>query len=86
MDYRKPRMLEKSIEVSARSRPIKVAYLVPFEETDRAHLILDAVFCEAHTRWGGTKTLILPVDADVTQVEHFYNWLAFFDPDFVKTL
>ena len=76
-------MLEKSIEVSARSRPIKVAYLVPFEETDRAHLILDAVFCEAHTRWGGTKTLILPVDADVTQVEHFYNWLAFFDPDFV---
>ena len=83
MDYGKPRMLERSIEVSARSRPIKVAYLVPLEETDRAHLILDAVFCEAHTRWGGTKTLILPVGSDVTQVGHFYNWLAFFDPDFV---
>lgn len=40
MDYRKPRMLEKSIEVSARSRPIKVAYLVPFEVTVRAHSIL----------------------------------------------
>ena len=41
MNLDQPKSLGNSIEVKASNRPIKVAYLVPHEETDINHMIID---------------------------------------------
>ena len=47
--------LNRSVGVNEFNRPIKVAYLVPSVEETRTHWILDAIFYESYTRWGGAK-------------------------------
>lgn len=71
------------MEAKASNRPIKIAYLVPFDETPRTHMVLDAVFYESYTRWGGVYTLLVPTTADEFMLAGFQQWLEHYDPDFV---
>jgi rubrerythrin len=75
--------LGKNIEVRASNRPIRIAYLIPYEETDSNHWIIDAVFCECYTRWSGARTLIVPTNSDRFLHEEYQFWLESYDPDFV---
>lgn len=72
-----------NIQVGASSRPIKVAYIVPTDENQNTHWILDSIFYESYTRWGGASSLIIPSDKDRFQEKNYEDWLEFFDPDFV---
>ena len=73
----------KAVEVKASNRPIKIAYLVPSEETPENHMILDAIFNESYARWAGVYTLIIPSNHTTFQQPEYRSWLKFFDPDFV---
>ena len=75
----------KAVEVKASNRPIKVAYIVPHDETPINHMILDAVFHESYTRWAGAYTLVIPADSTTFLHSEYKSWLEFFDPDFVYT-
>lgn len=75
--------LQKSIGVSAYNRPIKIAYLVPCEENERSQWILDAVFYESYTRWGGTNTLFIPTMSSQFDGDGYESWIKSFDPDFI---
>ncbi len=75
--------LQRSVGVKAYNRPIKVAYLVPVSEETRTHWILDAIFYESYTRWGGSNTLVIPTRTNQFDSENYEYWLNFFDPDFI---
>lgn len=75
--------LQKSVGVQAYNRPIKVVYLVPSSEDERTHWILDAIFYESYTRWGGANTLIIPTQSNQFDGDGYEHWLKSFDPDFV---
>ncbi|TKR34125.1 hypothetical protein FCE95_07630 [Luteimonas gilva] len=83
MRWNRPSSLGKTVEVTASSRPIKVAYLVPLDDLEEAHLILDAVFYESYTRWAGVYTLIVPISGGRFLDESFRSWLDHFDPDYL---
>lgn len=85
MKLQQTRNLGRSVEITSANRPIKVAYLVPAEESAVTHMILDAVFYESYTRWGGIYTLIIPCKRDAFLRDTYAAWLQFFDPDFVYT-
>lgn len=85
MRWSRPAPLGKSIEAIASNRPIKVAYLVPVDEARETHLILDAVFYESYTRWGGAYTLVIPVSSDGFHAAEYRHWLSHYDPDFVMS-
>lgn len=74
---------EINVHAEAATRPIKVAYFVPSSESDETQWILDSVFYEAYTRWGGTSSLVIPCNKDGFQNESYGPWLTFLDPDFV---
>lgn len=81
----RPQSLGKTVAVTATNRPIKIAYLVPYNESALTHLILDAIFYESYTRWGGVYTLIIPVNSGNYSEPNYEPWLEFFDPDFIYT-
>jgi ribosomal protein S27E len=81
----RPKSLDKNITVKANNRPIKIVYLVPYEESPSNHEILDAVFHESYTRWGGALTLIIPTNNNSFLHEEYSKWLEFYDPDFIYT-
>ncbi len=83
MNTDRPNRLENPIDVRVASRPIKVAYLVSADEILANHLIMDAIFAESYTRWGGAFTLIVPTNGHEFADKAFSNWLAFLDPDIV---
>ena len=85
MNLDHPKNLGKTIEVKASNRPIKIAYLVPHEESYVNHMIVDAVFYESYTRWAGAYTLIVPSSSKGFLDPAYEAWLEFFDPDFVYT-
>ena len=85
MNLSQSQNLGKSVEVTARNRPIKIAYLVPFEETSVDHMIVDAVFHESYTRWAGAYTLIIPTNSNDFLHPEYADWMEFFDPDFIYT-
>ena len=65
---------------SARPRPIRVAFLV--EDGDHSDLILDGIFADCYSRWGGRFSLIAPcVGGRVSPT--YWPWLEAFDPDVV---
>ena len=66
--------LGQSVEMEATNRPVKIAYLVPHENLPQAHLILDAVFYESYTRWGGGFTLAVPTAAESFLDLGFRDW------------
>lgn len=81
----RPESLGKTIEVKAGCRPIKIAYLVPYDELSVNHMVLDAVFYESYTRWAGVYTLIIPSSSKGFLDPTYETWLEFLDPDFVYT-
>ena len=82
-DYNLNKTLNKSITVSALERPIKIAYIVPYEESKKHHCLLDEIFDESYSRWAGVKTLIIPSSKDKFLKSEYENWLSFYDPDFI---
>ncbi len=85
MNYNRSKNLGKTIEVKAVSRPIKIAYLVPHEESESNHWIIDAVFHESYTRWAGALTLLIPTNSNNFLYKEYEGWLELYDPDFVYT-
>jgi hypothetical protein len=85
MYFERPQQLHTNVQVKAINRPIKIAYLVPHEETASNHWVIDAVFYESYTRWSGARTLIIPTDSHQFLHPGYANWLAFYDPDFIYT-
>lgn len=61
-------------------RPVRVAFLV--EPGEHAALVLDGVFADCYSRWGGRFSLIVPC-ANGRIVDDYWPWLATFDPDIV---
>jgi hypothetical protein len=80
-----PKSLGKSVEVKASNRPIKIAYVVPHDESSNSHALIDAVFYESYTRWAGAYTLIVPSTSNAFLDTTYEAWLKFFDPDFICT-
>ncbi|MDH5741507.1 MAG: hypothetical protein OEY77_14390, partial [Nitrospira sp.] len=75
----------KTIEVKSSNRPIKVAFLVPHQETVENHMVLDGVFHESYSRWAGAYTLIVPTNSKDFLHPEYGGWLEKFDPDFIYT-
>ena len=83
MRWDRPNSLGKTVEVKANNRPVKIVYLVPFDDTSQTHMNLDAVFFESYTRWGGVYTLIIPTEAQKFMDDGYGQWLKHYDPDFI---
>ncbi|WP_277962694.1 hypothetical protein [Pseudomonas sp. RIT-To-2] len=64
----------------ARTRPIRIAYLV--EPGEHADLMLDGIFADCYARWGGRFSLIIPC-ADGAVMADYWPWLESYDPDVV---
>lgn len=77
------RPLERNLEVTAKTRPIKIAYIAPAENNPETHLMLDAIFHEAYTRWAGAHTLLIPSTNDAFTDTVYKDWLEFYDPDYI---
>lgn len=63
-----------------RSRPLRITFLV--EPSEHADLMLDGIFADCYSRWGGRFSLIVPC-ADGQIVAGYWQWLEAFDPDIV---
>ncbi|WP_340680908.1 hypothetical protein [Paraglaciecola sp.] len=74
---------KKSINVRYSNRPLKVAFIVPFADDKFSQWILDGIFYEAYTRWGGAKSLIIPFSNDDFISDRYLDWLGQYDADFV---
>lgn len=85
MYFSRPKTLDRAVEIKATNRPIKIAYLVPHEDITINHWIIDAVFYESYTRWGGGRTLIIPTNNDSFLFTEYEDWLKCYDPDFIYT-
>ena len=85
MNQSHPTNIGKAVEVRASNRPLKIAYVVPYEESSVNHMIIDAVFHESYTRWAGAYTVIIPASSKEFLHPGYQSWLEFFDPDFVYT-
>lgn len=73
----------KSINLRYSNRPVKVAFIVPTSKDNNSQWILDGIFYEAYTRWGGSKSLIIPFDEHTFISDDYLSWLDHYDPDFV---
>jgi hypothetical protein len=70
----------KQLATTATARPIRVAYLV---DTDRCpDSLLDAIFSEAYSRWGGRRTLIAPAKPEGIDPA-YEDWLWHYDADII---
>lgn len=83
MRWNLPSSLGKTVEAKATNRPVKIAYLVPFDDASHTHMVLDAVFFESYTRWAGTYTLVIPTQTQEFLVDGYDEWLKHYDPDFI---
>ena len=81
----RPAALPRPVEGSASNRPVKIVYLVNYEESPEGHMVLDGVFFEAYTRWGGAYTLVVPVSGQDFLDNGYESWLQNYDPDFIYT-
>jgi hypothetical protein len=64
----------------ATARPVRVAYLV--DTDDCPDELLDNIFLEAYSRWGGRRTLIVPAKPDGID-GRFAEWLGYYDADII---
>jgi hypothetical protein len=83
MRWDRPSSLGKTVEAKATNRPVKIAYLVPFDDAPHTHLNLEAVFFESYTRWAGVYTLVIPTKAQEFSADGYDEWLKHYDPDFI---
>ena len=80
-----PSPLPRTVEASASNRPVKIAYLVAHDESAKSHMVLNGVFYEAYTRWGGAYTLVVPISNQDFFDARYEEWLQHYDPDFLYT-
>ena len=71
-------ILEHQVAVRARTRPIRVCYML--EDNVDASEILTEIFAECYARWRGVYTLIVPVVAGKID-DRYLASLRSFDPD-----
>src|SRR5688572_28419324 len=83
MRWDRPSSLGKTVEVKATNRPVKIAYLAPFDDAPHTHLNLDAVFFESYTRWAGAYTLVIPTKPQEFMADGYGEWVRHYDPDFI---
>ena len=69
-----------TIRCYVRPRPTRVAYLV--DENEYSDGILDQVFAECFSRWGGRYSLVVPCEGGKPR-SVYMPWLAVYDPDVV---
>lgn len=69
-----------SLKGAVTARPIRVAYLIP--QDGHSDSMLDAVFAECHSRWGGRFSLLVPVK-DGALEPSYLPWLTAYDPDII---
>ena len=69
-----------SLKAYHRSRPVRVAFLVE-EHADYA-VMLDAIFADCHSRWGGRFNLVIPCE-NGEPISGYEKWLYAYDPDVV---
>lgn len=62
------------------ARPVRIAYLIALDEAP--HGLLDAIFDESYSRWGGRRTLIIPTTQTGIDIRYL-QWLRLFDPDII---
>lgn len=76
------RSIEEGPWLSARvtARPVRIAYLIEIEQSPGE--LLDAIFDEAYSRWGGRRTLIVP-SAKTGIDSRYEQWLKLYDPDII---
>jgi hypothetical protein len=63
-----------------RPRSIRVAFLV--EDGEHAALLLDGVFADCYSRWGGRFSLVIPC-TDKRIPAAYWPWLESYDPDLI---
>jgi hypothetical protein len=83
MRWTSPRSLGKTVEAKAANRPVKIAYLVPFDDSPQTQMNLDAVFFESYTRWAGMYTLVIPCRNRRFLDDRYADWLERYDADFI---
>ncbi len=64
----------------ATTKPIRVAFLV--EQSKHSALVLDGIFADCYSRWGGRFSLIVPC-LNGRVCEQYWSWLEIFDPDVI---
>lgn len=74
---------KRSVNVRYSSRPVKVAFIVPIVDDNVSQWILDGIFYEAYSRWGGAKSLIIPYSNGDFISDRYLDWLEQYDADFV---
>jgi hypothetical protein len=80
-----PSPLPRTVEARASNRPVKIAYLVAHDESAETHMVLNGVFYEAYTRWGGAYTLVVPTSNQDFFDARYEEWLQYYDPDLLYT-
>lgn len=75
--------LPKSVDIRSFNRPMKVAFLVPADESESNHWVLDGIFAESYSRWGGARSLIIPMRNGEPIDSRYETWLSYLDPDFI---
>lgn len=83
MRWDRPSSLGKTVEAKETNRPVKIAYLVSFDDAPHTHMNLDAIFFESYTRWAGVYTLVIPTKAQEFLTDGYADWLKHYDPDFI---
>lgn len=63
-----------------RPRPIRVVFLL--QQGEQSDLILDAIFADCYSRWGGRFSLLVPCVNDSVPPQ-YWLWLEQYDPDIV---
>lgn len=63
-----------------RPRPLRVAFLV--QDGEHGDLMLDGIFADCYSRWGGRFSLLVPCINDSIPAQ-YWNWLELYDPDIV---
>lgn len=63
-----------------RPRPVRIAFLVA--ETEHSSLILDGIFADCYSRWGGRFSLVVPCQQDRI-IRGYWPWLEKYGPDIV---
>ena len=73
-------MNERELQGWVDARPLRIAFLV--EENEFSASILDGIFSDCYSRWGGRFSPILPCDKNGIS-ENFIDLLIKYDPDII---
>jgi hypothetical protein len=80
MEQNSAKLLQAGVSITSRTRPIRIAYIIG--ESENSKEILDSIFAECYSRWGGRRSLIIPLVENEIDSSYF-KWLEWFDPDMV---